>query len=284
MPRFSQRYGYSPLERAFQREKIDEALRTALWNILKVSIWDTYKKDDYYYPERSKRIDSMVRRLWLHFFNNDLDDLPEFQTRYSREPGSYDRIKVFFFSCAWFEVYDLLEEISTDVSDLLSDDAREVMNLTLEKHNAAYRLLDNTIVEITDQNEIAAIEEGLEHPDLPVRTHLEAALRMLSDKEMPDYRNSIKESISAVEAACRLITGDKSATLGDALKRINHLHPSLSQAFTKLYGYTSDNSGIRHSLVDDPNTNYTVAKFMLVACSAFVSYLKVNASSVPPAT
>ena len=280
MPKFSQRYGYSPLERAFQREKIDEPLRTALWNILKVSIWDTYERDDYYYPEKSKRIDSMVRRLWLHFFNNDLDKLPQFQTRYSREAGSYDRIKEFFFSCEWFEVYDLIEEISGDVSELLSNDACTAMNLTLEKHNAAYRLIGDTIVEITDRNEIEAIEEGLEHPEIPVRTHLEAALRMLSDKETPDYRNSIKESISAVEAACRLITGDKSASLGDALKKVKHLHPSLSQAFTKLYGYTSDHSGIRHSLVDDPNTSYADAKFMLVACSAFVSYLKVNASSV----
>ncbi len=283
MPRFSQRHGYSPLEQAFQREKIDEALRTSLWNILNVSIWDEYDKTNSYH-EANRRIEDLVRRLWLHFFNNDLDDLPVFKSRYPRQQQSYDRIKAFFFRCEWFEVYDLIEEISMDVGKLMSDQARTVINKSLEKHNAAYRMVGNKIVEITDRNEIAAIEEGLEHPDVPVRTHLDAALRMLSDKEAPDYRNSIKESISAVEAACRLITGDKSASLGEALKKVTYVHPSLSQAFTKLYGYTSDNSGIRHSLVDDPNTSYADAKFMLVACSAFVSYLKVNASSVWPSS
>jgi hypothetical protein len=154
-----------------------------------------------------------------------------------------------------------------------------LINLILEKHNAAYRLVGDEIVEITDQNEITAIEEGLAHPETPVRTHLETALQMLSDREAPDYRNSIKESISAVESACRLVSGAKAATLGDALKKIKHLHPALSGAFNKLYGYTCDTSGIRHSLIDDPNIAYADAKFMLVACSAFVSYLKVSANN-----
>jgi hypothetical protein len=36
---------------------------------------------------------------------------------------------------------------------------------------------------------------------------------MLSDRENPDYRNSIKESISAVEAIVNLINGTDSDTL-----------------------------------------------------------------------
>lgn len=66
-------------------------------------------------------------------------------------------------------------------------------------------------------------------------------------------------------------------TLRDALKKVKQLHPALSQAFINMYGYTSDSSSIRHSLIDDPNTTYAEAKFMLVACSAFVSYLKASA-------
>jgi hypothetical protein len=99
---------------------------------------------------------------------------------------------------------------------------------------------------------------------------------MLSDREAPDYRNSIKESISAVESACRLVTGNKVATLADALKKVSNLHPALSRAFTQLYGFTSDASGIRHSLTDEPNITYADAKFMLVACAAFASYLKAS--------
>lgn len=277
MPRFSQRYGHTPLERAFQRESVDEALRTKLWNVLKVTIWDRYNHDDYSLRETSQQIDMMLKRLWFNFFNKDLDNLPEFHTRYGK--SAYNQLKTYFLECEWFAVYDFIEEISLDQSKLLSDKSREWINQVLEEQNAAYRFVGKEIAEITDQQEIDAIEDGLEHPEKPVRIHLEAALRMLSDKQAPDYRNSVKESISSVEAACRLVNGNVSATLGDALKKIRNLHPALSKAFNQLYGYTSDASGIRHALIDEPNITYADAKFMLVACSAFVSYLKVSANN-----
>jgi|ERR1019366_2689753 hypothetical protein len=279
MPRFSQRYGHTPLERAFQRESVDEALRIKLWNVLKITIWNQYDHDDYLKQKITQGIDSMLRRLWFNFFNKDLDTLPVFHTQYGKL-GVYDQLKNHFMSCEWFAVYDFIEEISLDRSSLINDKARDWINQVLEEQNAAYRFVGEEIAEITDQQEIDAIESGLEHPDKPVRLHLEAALRMLSDKQAPDYRNSVKESISAVEAACRLVSGNASATLGDALKMIHNLHPALSKAFNQLYGYTSDASGIRHSLIDEPNITYADAKFMLVACSAFVSYLKVSANNV----
>lgn len=277
MPSFSQRYGHTPLEQAFQRESIDEALRTKLWNVLKVAIWDRYEKGEYHYPEFSQKIDELVRRLWFHFFNKDLDQLPAFKSYGSR--SAYGVLKDFFFGCKWFQVYDFVEFISTDSAEVLSSKAREWVNQVLEEHNSAYRFVGEEIAEITDKNELDAIEEGLAHPDQPVREHLAAALRMLSDREQPDYRNSIKESISAVESACRLVCGDRAATLGDALKKVRNLHPALSRGFGQLYGFTSDASGIRHSLTDEPNITYADAKFMLVACAAFASYLKASAGN-----
>lgn len=278
MPTFSQRHGYSPLERAFQRESIDSALRTKLWNILKVTIWDRYDSHNRSYDDLTQRIDYLVKRLWFSYFNRDLDQLPDFYERYGKK-GAYETLKDYFISCQWFEVYDLLETVGNDQSDLLADETRKWINTTLEEHNAAYRFVGSEIAEITDRNEIQAIEAALASADSPVRTHLDAALSMLSDKEAPDYRNSVKESISAVEAACRLVTGNTSATLGDALKRVHNLHPAMSKAFSSLYGYTNDASGIRHSLTDEATITYADAKFMLVTCSAFVSYLKVSADA-----
>lgn len=278
MPTFSQRHGYSSLESAFQRESIDSALRTKLWNILKVTIWDGYDSRNRSYDDLTKRIDYLIQRLWFQYFNRDLDRLPDFYEPYGKK-GAYDVLKDYFSSCQWFEIYDLLETIANDQSKLISDETRKWINNTLEEHNAAYRFVGTEIAEITDKNEIQAIEVALVTADSPVRTHLDAALRMLSDKEAPDYRNSVKESISAVEAACRLVTANPSATLGDALKRVQNLHPAMSKAFSSLYGYTNDASGIRHSLTDEATITYADAKFMLVTCSAFVSYLKVAADA-----
>jgi hypothetical protein len=278
MPNFSQRYGYTSVEKAFQREFIDAPLRTKLWNVTKIYIWDNHDPSDYSKNEITNEIDGLVLRLWFHYFNRDLDSLPEFRDKY-KQKGVYTQLKEYFFSCKWFEVYDFLEEISHDQSGLMGPKLRERINKVLEEHNSAYRFVDKEIAEITDKNEIQAIENGLKHPEKPVRVHLEAALQMLSNKEAPDFRNSVKESISAVESACRLISGKESATLSDALKHIDHIHPVLSKAFNQLYGYTSDASGVRHSLIDEETISYPDAKFMLVACAAFVSYLKASSNN-----
>lgn len=223
----------------------------------------------------------MVRRVWIHYFNFDLDTLQPFHSEYGRK-GYYDIFKEHFSKCKWYEVYDFLEEISVDRSELLEaqdDSSRKWINEVLEEYNSAYRFVGKEIAEITDHNEISSIEDGLEDAEKPVRIHLEAALRMLSDREFPDYRNSIKESISAIEAACRIVTGNESATLGDALKRVQNMHPAMQKAFGQLYGYTSDESGIRHSLIDEPKISYADAKFMLVTCSAFISFLKLSTAN-----
>ena len=100
----------------------------------------------------------------------------------------------------------------------------------------------------------------------------------MSDRDKPDFRNSIKESISAVEALCRKITGKEKATLPECLKVIDDIkpmHPAFKSALNKLYGYTSNESGIRHSLLEgDQVITKADARSMLVLCSSFVNYLE----------
>ena len=69
------------------------------------------------------------------------------------------------------------------------------------------------------------------------------------------------------------------ATLGDAIKKLekdNSFHPAFISALDKLYGYSSGVSGIRHSLLDSDTVDFADAKFMLVACSAFVNYVRTK--------
>jgi len=186
---------------------------------------------------------------------------------------SYDYIKNYFLTCEWYGVFNLLEFIAADDTDLLRQHERIWINNTLERYNSAYRFVEKQITEITSSEEISAVEGALASTRGPARDHIETALKMLSDKEDRDYRNSVKESISAVEATVREISGNPSVTLGSGLKDIVDCHPALLQGFQKIYGYTSDESGIRHSLTDKAETTHAEAKFMLVACSAFISYL-----------
>jgi hypothetical protein len=158
-----------------------------------------------------------------------------------------------------------------------------VCNNFLEREMSAYRIVGKQFALLTSEEEIAAIEEASSLDDQyePVTTHIQRAVQLLSDRKAPDYRNSIKEAISAVESMCGIVTGKPKATLGDALKQLAangvELHQALREAFNKLYGFTSDAQGIRHGLMDKPNLDFEDAKFMLVSCSAFVNLLKSRA-------
>lgn len=153
-----------------------------------------------------------------------------------------------------------------------------MLNDSLTEGNSAYRIISEKIIEITSEQEIQSIEEALEttNPYLGVHQHLKQALQLMSDRQNPDYRNSIKESISAVESICKVVTNDEKATLGKALKIVEDkfgLHPALKGSLSQLYGYTSDADGIRHAMLEESNLSYIDAKFMLVACTNFINYL-----------
>ena len=152
------------------------------------------------------------------------------------------------------------------------------MNDCLQSENSAYRVISQQITEITSEQEIQSIEDALENTNQysGVQQHLNQALKLLSDRQNPDYRNSIKESISSIESICKIVTNDEKATLGKALKVIEDkfgLHPALKGSLSQLYGYTSDSDGIRHAMLEESNLSYIDAKFMLVACTNFINYL-----------
>lgn len=270
--RFSQRQGHSPIKSALQIDSVDLALRNALWNSLQVVIWDSHKNTASYYTNASKHSNlyKLLSAYWADFFKQPLDSIPQ------EVKDAIQAIRGFFFSCEWYEVYDFIEFTA---SQLTTNRSRfiESCNKALEREVSGFRFIDAEISPITSEEEIGAIEQALGDSNLNsgAKQHLQRALELLSDRSAPDYRNSIKESISAVESLAQQVTGDPSATLGSALKAIDQklLHPALNRSLTALYGYTSDADGIRHALLDEAHLDFTDAKFMLVSCSAFVNYL-----------
>nr|VFK20174.1 MAG: hypothetical protein BECKLPF1236A_GA0070988_102515 [Candidatus Kentron sp. LPFa]VFK30624.1 MAG: hypothetical protein BECKLPF1236C_GA0070990_101165 [Candidatus Kentron sp. LPFa] len=273
MPLFSQRKGYTLLKKTLQRELVDEELRNRLWSALQIFVWDL---------ANSRVVDLLLKRFWLHFFKWPLDTRPKFKFSYHSEESAYGTLRRFFFDAKWYEVYDFIEFVLKNIPAEYSKNLKKFCNHLLEEENAAYRIVDNQVVEITNEIEIEAVEEALSTRLPAITAHTKRAIELLSDKKTPDYRNSIKESISAVEACCEYVTGDTKATLGQALKKIKGavaIHPALEKGFSAIYGFTSDSGGIRHALMDgDAAPSYADAKFMLVACSGFVGFLLTKAS------
>lgn len=98
----------------------------------------------------------------------------------------------------------------------------------------------------------------------------------MSDRQNPDYRNSIKESISAVEGFAMKLLNHESITLGKAIPQLKNkygLHQNLLASLHKLYAYTCDEDGVRHGSPNQSTVTYSEAKFTLVACTNFINYL-----------
>jgi len=267
---FSQRKGLKKIRTEIQIESMDSALQNKLWNLLKIYYWDKMSGE---WISNNRSLEVLFTGIWHNYFKKPLDEMPRLWDTL------YKYIRSYFFGCSWDEIYEFLEVVVYYYENEYGKDTnnkfQEACNIALEGELSAYRFVKGKIIENTSKVEISEIEEAMESPLKVVNTHLENALRLMTDKKKPDYRNSIKESISAIEATCNLISNRK-VTLGQCLKELKKnvgLHGALEKAFSNLYGYTSVAEGIRHGLLDEPTVNYEDAKFMLVACSAFVNYL-----------
>lgn len=153
------------------------------------------------------------------------------------------------------------------------------INHYLKSLNYGYRIVDYLVVPVTSEEEVETVKHAIDSSKDNVKVHLHSALELYSKRPDADYRNSIKESISAVEAFCREQTGE--TTLGPALKNLEKkgvvIPKMLEVAFEKLYAYTCQpDNGIRHALMDEDGKyipGQEEAMFMLVSCSAFLNYL-----------
>lgn len=79
-----------------------------------------------------------------------------------------------------------------------------------------------------------------------------------------------------MESLVAITLGTDKGTLGQLLRRLENeigLHPALKTAFSNLYGYASDEGGIRHALLEAEKIEFEDALFFLVVCSAFVNYI-----------
>lgn len=290
--RFSQRIGKKPIKAVLQVQSIDDELRAALWNCLQVCLFEGFQGPSQtevlfaHMGEASLQahfalgnLQGLFRALWANYFKWPLDSLP------NNYASALQEVRERFFKSQWYEVYDMVEFIAQAVAPPDSSNFVLCCNKTLERELSGYRFINNQIAPITNETEIQEIEEALGTSRKTmlsgVHAHLEMAVSKLSDRKSPDYRNSIKESVSAVEAVVQLISKKPNASLGDALKSIEDavgLHPALKRGFLAIYGYTSDADGIRHAMIEESKCDFEDAKYMLVSCSAFVNYLILKAA------
>lgn len=270
-------YRTKQITKELQLESMDEDLRNCLWNI-----YYSYMLTSHTYKYGSN-LDMLSRHLWKNYFRKPVDEMPV-------QFPIIQTLKTHFFKCKWYEVYDLIE-ITMEVfghyyTSPTPDKLYKEFNEILESEFSGYRFIEGILAPITNSIELQGIEDALTETSgftmlKGCNIHLNSALLKLSDRQNPDYRNSIKESISAVESLAKVISGNVKDTLGEALNKIKKkvdIHPALELGFKQIYGYTSDSDGIRHALMGADTCDFEDAQFMLVSCSAFINYLIAKAN------
>lgn len=285
MALFSERLGFVKPRTVLQIKCANKELRMSIYNIIH-QILGNYSRGSY--------AEAICKELWTMKWHNPVDTFPDYYGDFY--PELLDRI----INDKWYICYDLIEFVYNELNDLNAfdpepmkfgcngsennasiskEDFKEVVNSVLEAEGSGYRFLGDQIAPISNELELMSIEQSIsaENGLSGARNHIQHALELLAKRPDPDYLNSVKESISAVESAAKNIASEKTNTLADAVESLhkNHgLHKSVADAWKKMFGYTSDADGIRHGGAGEPvELDFAFTKYMLVTCSAFVNYL-----------
>lgn len=178
--------------------------------------------------------------------------------------------------------------VSKSRSEVQADIAADLQRLFLEE-GLAFEFSDGLVrrrgrkhtVEVTSRAEVVLGDPRL----TSARKHYDKALQFFRNPAKPDYENTVKEAVCAVEAAGKaLFPNAKAATLGDLVKWLIvskdvTVPKALAQTFTGLYGFRSGGDGVGHGGSGGGTATSEVAEYVLAVCASQVIYLVDLANS-----
>ncbi len=259
---------------------LNEELNSEDERVERAAPWLSYTYSSYY---------QLCLAIWTRFFNRRSND-------YGFRTGDSDAIQSTLLTnkIPWYIKLSMIEFAIEYMDETFSDPERssikddfiDTLNSEFERIDYGYRVVNGIITDIITTPEKESIEQALSAKDGAVREHMRQALRLYSQRPGPDYKNAIKESISAVEALFRIETGEK--TFGPAyviIKKNIQIHPRIQESIQKIYDYTNQaDTGIRHSKVIEEGAMEPGApecQFMLVSCSAIINYIQEKLALAP---
>ena len=289
MSRFARKYGGGGSRGPLKHDEVPRDLRHHLWTVVFGAL-ERISGDELAYLSSGGGLEGE----WLDRFWTEVLKLPA-GSRGAFEPAGLQAW--FYEEAAWFQVYDVVEFIaSTEMGHNLVRDRAGIdrgeywsrINAVLEAEQSPWRLVDGELVPISSPADVAAVVEVLESAPRLVRAHIARALDNLSQRPDPNVHGAIAEAIKAVESVAKHVLGRSKGTYG-ALKQslvARGAHPSFAHAFDKLYGYTSDEGGLRHGFKpgDDPTKHVAEGRLFVVMASAYVNYLLEVSPALAPAT
>ncbi len=286
---FSRTHGYKK-SKPIQHESMDRNLSTKIWSAIFEHIFEkcaphsTTGYDGN--PVQKSKAYPLIKIIWTDFFSLSLDNL---DSKYHKVTES---IKTRYEGLEWYEKYDFVDTVLNFSNSARVIDIRKLekrLNGILENENAAYQIQNSKVIPRFEPIEVSEINEAKK--SLPresnVRISLEKSLIFFSARPKPDFENSIKESISAIESlSCTIL--DKSGTLGSQTQELGKklkIPPAIGKIISTLYGWTSDATGVRHGGKDKMIADLgPEARLVLLTSHALVNYITTKEEIVGKAS
>ena len=210
----------------------------------------------------------------------------------------------------WAKVYDFCErlyghlphelgyedqygnyEVQVPRGDMQIYIAAELQRLFLEE-GLAYEFVEGMVrrrgrkhtVELVTKSQVVLGDPQL----ISARKHFDKALQFFRHPSNPDYENSVKEAVCAVEAAGKLLFPvARAATLGDLVKWLGStkdvsVPKAICQTITGVYAFRSGGDGVGHGGASGGKATLEVTEYILAVCASQIIYLVDLANSMEP--
>jgi hypothetical protein len=182
-------------------------------------------------------------------------------------------------------------EVQTPRGDMQSYIAAELQRLFLEE-GLAYEFAEGVVrrrgrkhtVELLAKTQVVLGDQRL----LGARKHYDKALQFFRHPSSPDYENSVKEAVCAVEAAGKLLfPAAKATTLGDLVRWLGSAEElavpkAICLTLTGVYAFRSGGEGVAHGAANGGKVTLEVAEYILGVCASQIIYLVDLENSAEP--
>ena len=275
---FSQREGKAPLPEPLQAGKLTKKFRNRAWRVCAQSIENCalylLEFENGYFEKNTPW------KLCYEFYSFDVSHQPHDEIPEGTPEIVKNWLRTTVLYGKTYEVLTVLEYILRfpGIPEDWTENIKqcfEVAPYTIDQSSEPVCIFPTTSKEMEESVERSLA--NINQSELTgAKSHFRSAAQALNNNEFSD---SVRESIHAVEAATLTIAPESPKSFSVALNTLEQKgmlkHGALKEAFGKLYGYTSDEKGIRHSLTDSEaaDVEFDEAIFMYGACVSFVDYL-----------
>ena len=273
---FAQAEGVEPLPDQWVGKQISDRLRSNIWAHVYSSVSIRERSEGSFFADPWATI---IINLWIDYSCKPVDEyVSEYRGLATWARDRY--LKSIFNSKNYVEIFGALQYVLR--SPNCPREFTEKLQQILERERSSFRIVGgDTFCPVGSTYEAKVMDNALvlagQFHSKGAEAHLRAAAKAASEGSFSD---SVRESIHAVESVARSLS--KSGKLSDALAALEKkglIHEAMKSGFVKLYGFTSDEKGIRHPLLEGNSASVSEANalFMLGACASFVSYMITRA-------